>query len=94
MKRGNPIFTKFLPITPSTAANRIIKGACHIAGLHKHGWVGTEHLLLALWKFPAGAAYASLQDLGFDFDAVQRAMNETIAGSAPTWAMPKVDDLE
>jgi ATP-dependent Clp protease ATP-binding subunit ClpA len=43
-----------------------------------HNYVGTEHLLLALYRYPGGIAVRVLRDLGLEEDAAREAVVEAL----------------
>ncbi len=63
---GAPTFERFTP-----RARNTLKSARAEAGALGHGYVGTEHLLLALFAEPEGLAAKTLTEAGLDRAAVE-----------------------
>jgi ATP-dependent Clp protease ATP-binding subunit ClpC len=59
-----------IPFTPR--AKRVLEISIDEARVHKHNYVGTEHLLLALIKEGEGVAARVLTDIGADHERVRR----------------------
>jgi hypothetical protein len=68
--RGEP------PLTPR--AGHVLQGAVEVAIDMGHDYVGTEHLLLALYRYPGGVAVQVLRDLGLAEDAARDAVVEAL----------------
>jgi ATP-dependent Clp protease ATP-binding subunit ClpA len=63
------------------AARTVVVDAQAEARRLGHGWIGSEHLLIALAAAPGGPAVAALQNAGVTPDAARRAV-AAIAGTA------------
>ena len=61
-------------------ASHVVKGAVDVAMDMGHNYVGTEHLLLALYRFPGGIAVKVLTELGLPEKAAQ---DDVVAALAP-----------
>ena len=64
------------PLTPR--ASHVLQGAVEVAIDMGHNYVGTEHLLLALYRYPGGIAIRVLRDLGLEEDAAREAVVEAL----------------
>ena len=62
-------------------AKRVLETSKQIANEFKHGWVGTEHVLLALSKQEDTVASRCLRDFGVDFDKAKQEVIGVIEGS-------------
>jgi ATP-dependent Clp protease ATP-binding subunit ClpA len=60
------------PLTPR--ASHVLEGAVEVALDMGHNYVGTEHLLLALYRYPGGIAVRVLHDLGLEENAARDAV--------------------
>jgi ATP-dependent Clp protease ATP-binding subunit ClpC len=49
-----------------------------------HGYIGTEHLLIALLREANGLAAPALKNLGVELDRVRGAVHAVLSGQAPT----------
>ena len=71
----------------SAGAERVLRGAQETAGELGHGYVGCEHLLLAMLREDHGAAGRALQDAGVDEETmralVTRELGQGMAELAP-----------
>jgi hypothetical protein len=65
-----------------TSAKRALEGALQEAIGLAHNYIGTEHLLLALYREPDGAAAKLLDELGIDADQVRGDVLDRIAKMA------------
>jgi Clp amino terminal domain, pathogenicity island component len=65
------------PFTPR--ASHVLQGAVEVAIDMGHNYVGTEHLLLALYRYPGGVAVRVLRELGLEEDAARDAVVEALA---------------
>jgi ATP-dependent Clp protease ATP-binding subunit ClpC len=63
-------------------AKRVLETSKQIAGEMKHGWVGTEHLLLALIKEEGSIASKILRQFGVDYDKARKEVLTLIDGGA------------
>ena len=61
-------------------ASHVVKGAIDVALDLGHNYVGTEHVLLALYRFPGGVAVKVLTELGL---TEEDAKNDVVAALAP-----------
>lgn len=61
-------------------ASHVVKGAVEVAVDMGHNYVGTEHLLLSLYRFPGGVAVKVLIELGLTEEG---ATNDVVAALAP-----------
>lgn len=68
-----PVLDRFTERT-----QRVIAAASGIALEHNHAYIGTEHLLLALYRYPGGIAFRILHDLGLEEDAARDAVVEAL----------------
>lgn len=64
-------------------ADRVLEAAKQIALQLKHGWVGTEHLLLGLLRADQGVAGRRPTQSGIDFDKAKEEVIAVIEGTAP-----------
>jgi Clp amino terminal domain, pathogenicity island component len=64
------------PFTPR--ASHVLQGAVEVAVDMGHNYVGTEHLLLALYRYPGGIAVRVLRDLGLEEDAARESVVEAL----------------
>ena len=64
------------PFTPR--ASHVLQGAVEVAVDMGHNYVGTEHLLLALYRYPGGIAVRVLRDLGLEEDAAGDAVVDAL----------------
>ena len=67
--------------TPNKDANRVLEAARRVADDMKHGWIGTEHLLLALIHVDGTLASKILHDFTVDFGRAQQEVLGVIDGS-------------
>lgn len=67
---------------PNESAQLILSRARKIAQTMKHGWVGTEHLLLSLIKEGDNYAYKALTEVGLNYSKVEKEVLKVIEGSA------------
>jgi len=65
-------------------ARRVLVCAQEEARLLRHGFIGTEHLLLGLIQEREGVAARALEELGIALADVRRAVEETIGSSTAT----------
>jgi ATP-dependent Clp protease ATP-binding subunit ClpC len=72
-ERGRNMFERF-----TERARRVVAVAQDEARSHRHGSIGTEHLLLGLIDVGEGAAVQVLGDLGIGLDALRREIEEMI----------------
>jgi ATP-dependent Clp protease ATP-binding subunit ClpC len=63
-------------------AKRVLETSKQIANEMKHGWVGTEHLLLALIKEENTIASKILRQFGVDFEKAKKEVLSVIEGSS------------
>ncbi|MFH0793023.1 MAG: ATP-dependent Clp protease ATP-binding subunit [bacterium] len=70
--------------SPNADAKRVLETSKQVAGQMKHGWVGTEHLLLALIKEENTNASKCLRNFGVDFARAQREVYNVIEGNSAT----------
>ena len=63
-------------------AKRVLEASKHIAHEMKHGWVGTEHLLLALIKEQQTLAGKCLSQFGVDYEKARKEVVTVIEGSS------------
>ena len=68
--------------SPNADAKRVLETSKQIANEMKHGWVGTEHLLLALIKEEQTLASKCLRQFGVDFDKARKEVLQVIEGSS------------
>ncbi len=68
--------------SPNADAKRVLETSKQIANDMKHGWVGTEHLLLALIKEDQTLASKCLRQFGVDFDKARKEVLQVIEGSS------------
>jgi two-component system response regulator AtoC len=71
-------------------ARRVIVLARQAAGLFRHDFVGTEHLLLGLLREGEGIATAALQRLGVRLDTVNAEVERALAGFPKTLTIGEV----
>jgi hypothetical protein len=76
-ERGAPGPNGELPFTPG--AMEILRGAVEEALLLGHNYVGTEHLLLALFRHPDDPAAETLADVGAGYDDMKERLSRTLA---------------
>ncbi len=81
VERGNTTSQEDLR-APDARAKEVLDGARAEANFFKHGWVGTEHFLLALIKEEELVTSKCLRSLGLDYAKVQRAVVEAIEGGS------------
>ncbi len=67
--------------SPNADAKRILETSKVVANSMKHGWVGTEHLLLALIKEEDTIASKCLRQFGVDYDKAKHEVLSVIEGS-------------
>ena len=67
--------------TPNNEAKRVLEAAKRIAEEMKHGWIGTEHLLLALIHVENTIASRLLREANADFHRAQQEVLNVIDGS-------------
>ncbi len=68
--------------SPNADARRVLETSKQIANEMKHGWVGTEHLLLALIKEDQTLASRCLRQFGVDLDKARKEVLQVIEGSS------------
>jgi len=68
-------------VAPNLDAKRVLDTTRKIATEMKHGWIGTEHLLLGLIKEEGTLPSKILRSMGVDFDRAQREVLGVIEGS-------------
>ena len=68
--------------SPNAEAKRVLEASKAVANSMKHGWVGTEHLLLALIKEEDTLSSKCLRQFGIDYDKAKREVVNVIEGSA------------
>jgi hypothetical protein len=76
-KRGRVVPQGELPFTPR--ADDALRGAAEEALALGHDYIGTEHLLLALFGVPDGLAAGVLGEFGATYDDVRSRVIETLA---------------
>ena len=67
--------------SPNADAKRVLETSKLIATEMKHGWVGTEHLLLALIKEENTLASKCLRQFGVDYEKAKKEVVTVIEGS-------------
>ncbi len=67
--------------SPNAEAKRVLETSRAVANSMKHGWVGTEHLLLALIKEEDTITSKCLRQFGVDFEKAKREVVNVIEGS-------------
>ncbi len=67
--------------SPNADAKRVLETSKQIANEMKHGWVGTEHLLLSLIKEDNTLASKCLSHYGVDYDKACKEVVQVIEGS-------------
>jgi len=67
--------------SPNAEAKRILELSKEVANSMKHGWVGTEHLLLALIKDEDNIGARCLAQFGVDFEKAKREVLNVIDGN-------------
>ena len=67
--------------SPNADAKRVLETSKQIASEMKHGWVGTEHLLLALIKEEHTLASKCLRQFGVDYEKAKKEVITVIEGS-------------
>lgn len=67
--------------SPNAEAKRVLETSKQVANSMKHGWVGTEHLLLALIKEQDTVAAKCLGQFGVDYDKAKKEVVNVIEGS-------------
>jgi ATP-dependent Clp protease ATP-binding subunit ClpC len=67
--------------SPNADAKRVLETSKQIANEMKHGWVGTEHLLLALIKEDNTIASKCLRQFGVDYEKAKKEVIQVIEGS-------------
>jgi len=68
-------------VAPNLDAKRVLESARAIAAEMKHGWIGTEHLLLSLIKEEGTLPSKILRHMNVDFERAQREVLNVIEGS-------------
>src|SRR5690606_19358350 len=68
--------------SPNADAKRVLETSKQIANEMKHGWVGTEHLLLALIKEEQTLASKVLRQFGVEFEKARKEVLQVIEGSS------------
>ncbi|HOE95997.1 MAG TPA: ATP-dependent Clp protease ATP-binding subunit [Candidatus Sumerlaeota bacterium] len=68
--------------SPNADAKRVLETSKQIANEMKHGWVGTEHLLLALIKEEHTLASKCLRQFGVDYEKAKKEVITVIEGSS------------
>jgi ATP-dependent Clp protease ATP-binding subunit ClpC len=68
--------------SPNADAKRVLETSKQIANEMKHGWVGTEHLLLSLIKEENTLASKCLSHYGVDYDKARKEVVQVIEGSS------------
>jgi ATP-dependent Clp protease ATP-binding subunit ClpC len=68
--------------TPNASGKRVLDLTQVVAQQLSHGWIGTEHLLLALIREGNSIAAKCLLNHGVDYDKMQREVVNLIEGSA------------
>jgi len=68
-------------VAPNLDAKRVLETTRRIATQMKHGWIGTEHLLLGLIKEEGTLPSKLLRRMGVDFERAQREVLNVIEGS-------------
>ncbi|MEN6626669.1 MAG: ATP-dependent Clp protease ATP-binding subunit [Candidatus Sumerlaeia bacterium] len=68
--------------SPNADAKRVLETSKQIANDMKHGWVGTEHLLLALIKEDQTLASKCLRQFGVDYEKARKEVLQVIEGSS------------
>jgi len=68
-------------VAPNLDAKRVLETTRAIAAEMKHGWIGTEHLLLGLIKEENTLPSKILRHMNVDFDRAQREVLNVIEGS-------------
>jgi ATP-dependent Clp protease ATP-binding subunit ClpC len=68
-------------VAPNLEAKRVLETTRNIAAEMKHGWIGTEHLLLGLIKEEGPLPSKILRSMGVDFERAQREVLNVIEGS-------------
>ena len=76
---GTPRRRRHLPFTP--LAKRVLEGALGEAGALGHGYVGTEHLLLAARRVEDGIAARILADLGISAEELRADVVKLLAAA-------------
>ncbi len=67
--------------SPNAEAKRVLETSRAVANSMKHGWVGTEHLLLALIKEEDTISSKCLRQFGVDYEKAKREVVNVIEGS-------------
>ena len=73
---GNKAVSGDIGLTPR--AKKVIELAVDEAQQLKHDYIGTEHLLLGLLREGEGIAAGVLEDMGFELNAVRKAVIEAL----------------
>ena len=68
--------------SPNADAKRVLETAKQIANEMKHGWVGTEHLLLSLIKEGTTIPSKCLRQFGVDFEKARKEVVTVIEGNS------------
>ena len=68
--------------SPNADAKKILERSKQIANEMKHGWVGTEHLLLALIREEHTIASKCLRKFGVDYEKAKKEVITVIEGSS------------
>ncbi|KPL11316.1 hypothetical protein AMJ85_03865 [candidate division BRC1 bacterium SM23_51] len=68
-------------VAPNLEAKRVLEATRNIATEMKHGWIGTEHLLLGLIKEEGTLTSKIVRSMGVDFERAQREVLSVIEGS-------------
>ncbi|MBI3735343.1 ATP-dependent Clp protease ATP-binding subunit, partial [Candidatus Sumerlaeota bacterium] len=67
--------------SPNAEAKRVLETSRAVANSMKHGWVGTEHLLLALIKEEDTITSKCLRQFNVDYEKARREVVNVIEGS-------------
>ncbi len=67
--------------TPNAAAKQVLEAAYAVAKQLNHGWIGTEHLLLAMIRDESSLPARCMLPFGVDFDKTQREVIGLIEGN-------------
>ncbi|MCH8333290.1 ATP-dependent Clp protease ATP-binding subunit ClpC, partial [Candidatus Sumerlaeota bacterium] len=67
--------------SPNAEAKRVLEVSKEVANSMKHGWVGTEHLLLALIKEEDTIGSKCLRQFGVDYEKAKLEVSNVIEGS-------------
>lgn len=71
-------------------AQKLLKLARQQADRRHHGYVGTDHLLLALLDLREGIGFAALQALGWDLDQLRQAVEASSQEGEETELAPTI----